>query len=93
VQTAQAAAAVLKTEPKTFTALDNTLPPEEALAHLRGRAYGAVEVLAVGHQPQIGEIAAALTGEIFEIRPAGVIAVEMEPQPHLLWPLNADELG
>lgn len=92
-ETAKAAAAVLKQEPQMFQALDNTLPPDEALALLKKRAATADDVLAVGHQPQIGEIAALLTGEIFEIRPAGLVAVDMGAEPRLLWSANADELS
>ena len=91
-QTAAAAAAVLKTQPLSFAPLDNSLPPQEVLAKLRERAGGAGDVLAVGHQPQIGEIAALLTGGIFEIRPAGVVAVEFASAPRLLWSANVDEL-
>jgi len=93
VQTAQAAAAVLKTDARAFDPLDNTLPPEEALSQLRLRVGDAADALAVGHQPQIGEIAALLTDEIFEIRPAGIVAVEFSPEPRLLWSANVDELG
>ncbi|MDE2142273.1 MAG: histidine phosphatase family protein [Elusimicrobia bacterium] len=93
VQTAQGASAVLHAEPASFRALDNTLPPESALDQIRARAGEAGDVLAVGHQPQIGEIAALLTGEIFEIRPAGVVAVELGPEPRLLWSANVDELA
>jgi len=93
VQTAAAAAAVLNAEPQPFKPLDNSLPPDEALAKLTERAAPADDVLAVGHQPQIGEIAALLTGEIFDIRPAGVVAVELGPEPRLLWAANVDELA
>ncbi len=93
VQTAQAAASTLKIAAEAFVPLDNTLPPDEALAALRKRADGVEEVLAVGHQPQIGELAAVLAAQIFEIRPAGLVAVEWAPEPRLLWSLNADELG
>jgi phosphohistidine phosphatase len=92
-ETAKAAAAVLKTEPVVFIPLDNTLPPDQVLEHLRKRAGAAADVLAVGHQPQIGEIAALLTSELYEIRPAGVVAVELGSSPRLLWSANADELA
>jgi phosphohistidine phosphatase len=93
VQTGQAAAAALKISAETFLPLDNTLPPDELLAELLKRAGGAEELLAVGHQPQIGELAALLLDQVFEIRPAGLVAVEWAPEPRLLWSLNADELG
>ena len=93
VQTGQAAAAALKIEAAEFAALDNTLPAHEVFAALQKRAAGAEEILAVGHQPQIGELAASLVDRIFEIYPAGLVAVEWAPEPRLLWALNVDELG
>ena len=92
VQTAQAAAGVLKTEAAAFQPLDNTLSSEEALAAIKARAGLSQEILAIGHQPQIGEIAAQLSEAVLEIRPAGLVALQLEPHPRLLWALNADEL-
>ncbi len=92
-QTAAAAAAALGIPAQTLEALDNTLPAEEAFAGLEGRAGAAEEVLAVGHQPQVGELTAFLADELFEFRPAGVAAVELGPTPRLLWAFNSDELG
>ncbi|MFI5363778.1 MAG: SixA phosphatase family protein [Elusimicrobiota bacterium] len=92
VQTAAVAAAALGRTGEAFSFLDNTLPSLEVLAELEKRGESVDEVLAVGHQPQIGEIATLLTGAIFEIRPAGIVAVAWEPKPRLLWTLNADEL-
>lgn len=92
VQTAGAAAEALKVPAEVFAPLDNTRPPDEVYAELGERAASADELLAVGHQPQVGEVAALLCGEIFEIRPAGVVAVELGAKPRLLWAFNADEL-
>lgn len=92
-QTGAAAAAVLKVAAVAFTPLDNSLPPQEVLAELRERGAAADDVVAVGHQPQLGEIAALLTGGLFEIRPAGVVAVDLFAEPRLLWSANVDELG
>lgn len=92
-QTGAAAAAVLKTEAVSFDPLDNSRPPQEVLAELRARAASVDDLVAVGHQPQLGELAALLTGDIFEIRPAGVVAMDLSAQPRLLWSANADELG
>lgn len=92
-QTGAAAAASLGVAPETMKALDNTLPPEEVIAALRARADAFDEVLAVGHQPQVGELVAFLTDEAFEFRPAGVAAIELGPTPRLLWAFNADELS
>jgi phosphohistidine phosphatase len=93
VQTAASAAAALEIPVESFKPLDNTRASEEVLAALQTRAGSAEEILAVGHQPQIGEIAALLAAEIFEIRPAGIVAVEWAPEPRLLWTANVDELG
>lgn len=93
VQTAAAASAALETPGEAFAALDNTRPAQDVLAALEKRGAGVEEVLAVGHQPQIGELATLLTGETFEFRPAGLVAVELGPEPRALWSLNADEAG
>lgn len=93
VQTASIAALASSAAGETLLLLDNTRPAPEALAALERRAAGVDELLAVGHQPQVGELAALLAGEAFEIRPAGVVAVEWTPRPRLSWTLNVDELG
>ncbi|MFI5350148.1 MAG: site-2 protease family protein [Elusimicrobiota bacterium] len=93
VQTAGDAALALKAPAEPFPLLDNTRPAEEVLAALEKRAAAVDELIAVGHQPQIGELAALLTDRILEIRPAGVVAIEWAPEPRLLWTLNADELA
>ena len=93
VQTASIAALALNTVGEAFPLLDNTRPAADVLSALEKRAAGVDELLAVGHQPQIGELAALLADAVFEIRPAGVVAVEWAPQPRLLWTLNADEPG
>ena len=92
-QTAGDAALALKAPAESFPLLDNTRPAEEVLAALEKRAAAVDELIAVGHQPQIGELAALLTDRILEIRPAGVVAIEWAPEPRLLWTLNADELA
>jgi phosphohistidine phosphatase SixA len=43
------------------------------------------EVLAVGHQPQVGEVAALLGRALFEFRPGTIVALELEPAPRVLW--------
>ncbi|OGS35798.1 MAG: hypothetical protein A2506_07015 [Elusimicrobia bacterium RIFOXYD12_FULL_66_9] len=93
-QTGATAADTLKPPEGTFVfpPLDNTRPPEEVLGELEARAASVEEVLAVGHQPQVGEIASLLTGSIFDIRPGGIVAVETGPAPRLLWTLNPEEL-
>lgn len=87
VQTAAAVAAVLKPARGTelFAPLDNSLPADEVLAALLARGNEASEVLAIGHIPQLAELATSLTKALYEIHPAGVVAVELEPKPRLLW--------
>jgi phosphohistidine phosphatase len=94
VQTARAVADVLKPASgvEMFDALDNTLPADEAVEALRERGGDAAEILAIGHQPQIGEIASLLTERPYEIRPAGLVAVDLGESPACAWSLNADEL-
>ncbi|MEK7384047.1 MAG: histidine phosphatase family protein [Elusimicrobiota bacterium] len=94
LQTGAVAAETLKPAMGTFVfpPLDNTRPPAEVLNELKARASAVDEVLAVGHQPQVGEIAALLTGSIYDIRPGGVVAMELGKSPRLLWTLNPEEL-
>jgi phosphohistidine phosphatase len=92
VQTAENAAAALSLKPRVCPALDNTWPPDQALAELKSSAKGMMELLAIGHQPQIGEIVSQLIDGVFEIRPAGIVAIALDPTPKLLWAVNADEL-
>lgn len=92
-ETAGLAAAVLKgTEPEPFQPLDNTLAPDQVLEHLEERARAAASVLAVGHQPQLGEVAAMVARAVLELRPGGVVALELGSKPRLLWSLNPEEL-
>jgi len=95
VQTAQAAAEVLKPARgvEVFRPLDNTLPAPSVLQALEKGARDEDEVLAVGHQPQLGELASLLAGEPFEIRPAGVVAIDLAAKPQAAWSLNVDELA
>jgi len=93
VQTAREASDVLKPAAgmEPFDALDNTLPAEDVIAAVRRRGESFGEVLAIGHQPQIGEVAALLAGRPFEFRPAGLAALELA-SPARGWSVNADEL-
>lgn len=89
-QTAAEAASELKAALEVFRPLDNTLPAEEAYAAVAERAADAEEVLAVGHQPQVGEIAALLGRALFDMPPAAVVAVEFAPEPRVLWTLGPE---
>ncbi|UPT75502.1 MAG: histidine phosphatase family protein [Elusimicrobiota bacterium] len=95
VQTAAEAAAVLKPSggAAEFLPLDNTRPAEELARELALRGVSAEEVLAVGHQPQIGELAAMLGRRLFEFTPATVVALELEPAPRPLWAAGPEAAG
>lgn len=93
VQTAALAAEALRAgAPEAFAPLDNTLPPDQVLEHLEARGAKAAAVLAVGHQPQLGELAALLGKAVLDIRPGGVVALELGASPRVLWSLNPEEL-
>jgi phosphohistidine phosphatase SixA len=93
-QTAAEMAAVLKPAggSHAFTALDNTRPAEEVSREIAARAAAVDEVLAVGHQPQIGEIAALIGETVFELRPGTIVAIELSPKPRVLWALGPEQL-
>lgn len=93
VETAGIAATLLRPAqgPELFPPLKNELPPEDLLAALQLRCKEVSEVLAVGHQPQLGELAAHLTGKIFDLRPGGLIALELT-RARLLWTCNPEDL-
>lgn len=96
VQTAQAAAKVLGpgAPAEMFAPLKNELPPPELAAELRRRCEGVSEVLAVGHQPQLGELVAFLSGKLAELRPAGLAALELDDGgAKLLWWRNTEDLA
>lgn len=61
---------------RLFEPLSNVLPPDELRVELEPELQASGEVLCVGHQPQLGELAALLTGQIFDLQPGGVIALE-----------------
>lgn len=92
-QTAAEMASVLKPPSGTeaFAALDNSRPPEEVERALAARAASVDEALAVGHQPQIGEVAALLGRALFEMRPATIVAIELTPEPRVLWALSPEQ--
>jgi phosphohistidine phosphatase len=92
VQTAAEVASILKPASgrEAFAPLDNTLPAEEVEREIVKRAASTAEVLAVGHQPQIGEIALLLGKTSFEMRPATIVAIEFSPEPRVLWALSPE---
>lgn len=97
VQTAVEISAVLKPAggAQVFAPLDNTRCAEEVAAELAVRAAAVAELLIVGHQPQLGEVATLLAKALFdmrEMRPAAIVALELSPAPRILWCSSPDEL-
>lgn len=93
VQTAAEVSSILRPSAgsESFSALDNTRPAEDVERELAKRAASIEEVLAVGHQPQIGEIAALIGKTLFEMRPAAIVAIELAPTPRILWALSPEK--
>ena len=95
-QTAEEALAVLKPTQgaESFPPLANELAVEELAEALLRRCGGLAEVLAVGHQPQLGELVALISKAAFSLKPAGVIALEVQAQgpASFLWAVNPEDL-
>lgn len=87
VQTAAEAASVLEPSSgaQVYAPLDNTRSAEEVAAELAERGAEVDEVLAIGHQPQVGEIAALLGRVLVEMPPATIVALELTPVARILW--------
>ena len=94
VQTAAEASSVLGPGAvrEVYAPRDNSRPSEDVLRELSARCASVDEVLAVGHQPQIGEVATLLADAVFEMRPATIVALELSPTPRVLWTLSPDQL-
>lgn len=92
VQTAAEVASVLKPAGgrEVFAALDNTRPAEEVEIAIAARGASVEEVLAVGHQPQVGEIAALLGKAVYDFQPASIVAIELSPAPRVLWAMSPE---
>ncbi len=94
VQTAELAKAVLKPAEgaEAFGPLANIISAPELFAALQKRLGALSETLLVGHQPQLGELAAFLANQVLELRPAGLIALEIKPEDgaSVLWSGNPD---
>lgn len=90
-QTASEAAGVLqpKLGTRAFEPLSNQMTGELLYSYLVRECQEA-EFLAVGHQPQLGEMVAYLTGQVVEIRPGGVVALSTDDKGKatLLWSKN-----
>ncbi len=71
-----------------FSPLANELPADQLFERLREPLATAGELLIVGHQPQLGELAAVLCGQLLDLRPAGLIALDVPGdggKAKLLW--------
>ena len=95
-ESARAAAAALKDQVgiESFEPLSNALSAPELYERLTERVRGlSEEVLAVGHQPQLGELTAYLTGRVLELRAGGLIALETveADKARALWSSNPQE--
>lgn len=90
-QSAAEAAGILKPAEGTraFEPLANQMTGEMLFDHLL-RECGEREFLAVGHQPQLGEMIAYVTGQVVELRPGGLVALATDDKGKaaLLWSKN-----
>lgn len=87
-QTAEEAAAILTSRPRVsvYEPLSNRISGGELLERLLQDRPGSGELLIVGHQPQLGELAHRLTGVALPLPPAGLVAVEIRgAESRLLW--------
>lgn len=90
VETAGEAASVLGVEARAFEPLSNELGPDALAAQLAPVLAERGELLIVGHQPQVGELAAWLSAQAVDFKPAAVAAFELQDAPAprkaaLLW--------
>ncbi|MBI5629941.1 MAG: histidine phosphatase family protein [Elusimicrobia bacterium] len=96
VQTAEEAAKLVGPPAgvETFLPLSNAMPAEQLLAELSAKLRGWPETLLVGHQPQLGELACLLSGTIYDLRPGGIIALELAgaKKGKALWSANPSDL-
>jgi phosphohistidine phosphatase SixA len=49
--------------------------------------------MAVGHQPQLGELVALLSRAVFSLKPAGLVALELKDEgpASFLWACNPED--
>lgn len=80
--------------PEVFEPLSNVISGEELCSLVLRDLPPEEEVLLVGHQPQLGEFAAALTGTIFSLPTAGLLALKASLEGGaLLWHASPDALS
>jgi len=91
-QTAEEAARIL--QPKSgvavFDPLSNYIAGSALYRAIQEKASQISDLVVVGHQPQLGEMVEHLLGNSVEIRPGGLVAIEISDtaKPKLLWNKN-----
>ena len=94
-QTAETLLAILRPAPRreTFEPLANEIPGAELPERLRRRNFSEDEILLLGHQPQLGELACKLSGRVLPLPTAGVIALETQNRgpARVLWFHSPDD--
>lgn len=93
VETARSAADILNVPMESFAPLSNSMGPEDLAKTLAGPLAQSMELLIIGHQPQVGELSAWLSGQLVEFSPAAIVALEIPQAPgaktaRLLWAEN-----
>lgn len=79
---------------RAFPPLENKVRAEALHRLVMEEAGGCSEVLAVGHQPQLGEWIAHLTGSFIDLKAGGLAALETEGKRfRLLWSRNPSDLA
>ncbi|OGR57411.1 MAG: phosphohistidine phosphatase SixA [Elusimicrobia bacterium GWA2_69_24] len=93
-QTAVEAAGRLVPKPavRTYPPLENQMSGMDLFRHLSEEELPP-EVILVGHQPQLGDLASYLTGKYFSLKPGGLIAVQTDGKgkAELLWSANPSD--
>jgi phosphohistidine phosphatase len=92
-QTAKIIGELLKLEPRTYEPLANQVDGMTLYRKVSEDHPEAGEILLIGHQPQLGETANYLTGQYFDLKPAGQIALDINGggKAAVLWSANPDE--
>lgn len=79
---------------EVFLPLSNELPADKLYDALRAPLESADELLVVGHQPQLGELAMFLTGHLLDLRPSGLIALDLpdlDKRGEVLWTFHPED--
>ena len=88
-ETAAEAAAILKPKAgvRVFQPLANEIPGQDLFIAVQAEAKNALMI--VGHQPQLGEMVGHLVGHSVDIRPGGLVALDVNgSKAKLLWSKN-----